>query len=298
MTKTTTDTCNQRFSSVYPQDEKMLESIAIGVASGEYEDFAKAVKAVLAAFKHDDVEANRRRLWDWYKKGDWATSGRKAYVEQEIRKRGMAVKPTTDDPDVLRRWLIGTLDDVISGYIEYSHMVLDEVGDSRGDQFLFEDYLHNWWAHDDNGRQSVEQLLGSIRPAIHRFYEFMLITEEHGSDKTGISTNYPVTTVTFSIDPSKPLQHEYLREKSPGVMEVGDMRVVYKNPPILDNRWLMSETKAWKDSINNNGLWRDRHMFRWPKKVDSAANGKAKITVTFEHVPQQGAAPYVSVTAL
>jgi hypothetical protein len=67
MTKTATDTCNQRISSVYPQDEKMLEAIAFGVASGEYEDFAKAVKAVLVKFGHDDVEANRRRLWDWYK---------------------------------------------------------------------------------------------------------------------------------------------------------------------------------------------------------------------------------------
>jgi len=301
MTKVASGTCNQRFSSVYPQDETMLKSIAVGIASGKYEDFAKAVKAVIVKFGHDDIEANRRRLWEWYKKGDWAAAGRQAYVEQEIRRRGMAVKPATSNPDLLRTWLVDTLDELIEGYAEYSKLVEGIDHDRDADKYLFEDYLWNLRVcGGDSVRTAVEQLMSAVVPAIHRAFETSLAMEDHAADDCGISLEYPVTHIEFTVDPSKPLPPQEWIRTGLGALTDGRTRFEYSNPCMPDKRWLDEETRRYRASWKGGSghMTRTVHAWRWPSGPVARNDDRPQFTISHNFVPQDGASPYTAVMSM
>lgn len=279
----------------------MLESMALGLASGEYEDFAEASREVLLKFGYSTEEANVHRLRVWYKKGNWAASGRQAYVDQEIRRRGMEVKPATSNPDLLRTWLIDNLDKVIEGYIEYSKLV-DGLGyDRDADQYLFEDYLWNWRVSGgDSVRAAVEQLMSSVVPAIHRAYETSLAMEDHAADDCGISLEYPVTRIEFTVDPSKPIPPQEWIRTGPGVLTDGRTRYEYSNPCMPDKRWLDEETRryraSWKDGTGH--MTRTVHAWRWPSRHVAQNNDGPQVTISHSYVPQDGASPYTTVMSM
>lgn len=275
-------------------DEPLLRDMAVGLIRGEFKDPTNAAKAVLRAhgFNNDaHEESNVRRLTEKYREEHWHAKGLEEVIQQEIRERGMTVKPATDDPDVLRMWLIETLNEVIEGYNDYGRMVTEKQTDCYGDQYLFEDYLHDWdRSLGDHGRCAVEQLVSSIVPAIHRFYETALVMEDHGADKNGISGHYPVTKVSFVIDASQPLPVEDWARNVPGVVGDGRFKIEYSNPAMPDSRWLAPATARFREFLQRDDRHNlPRHMWSWP--VKALANSDT-VKVTFGYVPQQGASSY------
>lgn len=96
---------NVSYSKGYPKDLKVLQDIALNLASGEMDKFSSARDKALEKFGYELNDANRRRIWEWYKKGDWAEWGRNEYIEREIRQRGMQVKRNESNPHLFRMQL-------------------------------------------------------------------------------------------------------------------------------------------------------------------------------------------------
>ncbi|MFA1676978.1 hypothetical protein ACDY97_30725 [Rhizobium mongolense] len=154
--------------------------------------------------------------------------------------------------------------------------------DCDGDQFLFEDYLHDWDRHFTS-RQAVEQLLGSVVPAIHSFYEGNLVMKEHGADTKGISEFYPVTYVMMEIDPGQALSPNMrLTETEPGVNRGDHLTVIYQNPTIRDARWLSAEARRYESfRAEYDSHWLKDRMWKWPTE-----EGVQKPTVTWGEQPE------------
>lgn len=298
---TNSSTQNKRSSSGYPDDEKMLRFISLGVVSGEFASFAHARAAALLKFGYDNNEANRRRLWDWYNKGEWANWARDTYVDQEIKKRGFDALSDLDDPAEFRRSLIRILDSLILGYVKYGRMVDGPSRERDSDRYLFEDYLWNpRVSGGERTRDALEQLISSIVPAIHSVFETSLSMEDHHADRDGISLSYPVTKVEFTIDPSKPLPGLQLKRIAPGQWTDGLATYQYSNPYVVDKRWVEGETRRFKHFLFKHGgcVGEFSHEWMWPSKLTETSENNPAITMHYDYVPQVGAQPYVSVTPI
>ncbi len=263
------------------KDDALLMKMSLGLHRGLYKDSTNAARAVLRESGNGNesrMESNVHRLKVKYREQGWHAIGLEEIVKEEIRKRNKDGELEPTDPIGMRGTGAAHLGLAIEKYWESDSLIQGSYqGDLRpgfysacGVANLIQDMLEDCYKHL-SPRDSVELLIEAVPIAIHRFFEDMIVRGLHGLDCDGIESFYPKMTVTFTIDPCRPLDVGPLKKVEAGGYESGSLKVEFSSPSKPDGRWLDLELKRRDEfRLKYDKIFGFDPVWRWPKPKESS----------------------------